>query len=142
MILILTIKEINVSNEQEKVPSEAWIVVNADESKKPVSTSIFNLKYQNVDSTIKIKISDDVAKEAFVYFTLCFHGSAKSDIIPRTRAKLSNLPLDGYSQFKLQLFNVNNPSSEFASISIIGTISEEKDDTQTIKYQGSNNYIL
>ena len=144
MILTLTIKEITVSNEQEKVPEETWIVVNADGSKNPVSTPIFKLKSRNVESTIKIKINNDIAKDAFAYFTLCSHGSAKSDIIPiaRTRAKLSILPLDGYSLFKLQLFNVINPSSEFAFISIVGTLSEEKDDAKAFKYPGSNNYIL
>ena len=145
MNLTLCINEADLSPEIKNMPCETWIVTNADTAAHPVPTSIFNLNSsKNIDYTLKIPVEEKNPDKMYVYFTLCTYGSVRDEIVPiaRTKAKLSNLPLDGCSQFKLELFGTNGQVNTMLVLSMIGTFTPKQVSQHFHSTPGTNNYIF
>ena len=145
MNITLCISEAEVSPGVKDLPDETWIVANADSANFPVPTSTFNLNLsKNIDSTVQLPVDEKNAKHMYVYFTLCTYGSARDEVLPiaRTKTKFSNLPLDGCSQFKLQLFDSKNSKSQVMTISMIGTFTPSQSCPLIEASPGTNTYIF
>ena len=145
MNITLCINEAEISPNANKLPNEVWIVTNADSAAFPVPTSIFNLNLsKNIDFTLQLPVKEKNTKNMYLYFTLCTYGSAKDEVLPLARAKtkFSHLPLDGCSQFKLQLFDSKNSDLHIVTVSMIGTLTTPQDAALLETSPGTNTYIF